>query len=413
MAKFKHKINAEIANTYILSNKKMTLVSAFGVTIGIGIFIFMNSMVLGFDKASAKSIFRTMPHIRIYKDDEISKPLLTNLGKSESVITNPKIVPVSKTIVNPRKIMNLLKLQPEVVAVAPAVNVNAFFNVGKSQLPVTTTGILPYEEDAMFNITSFLIEGSMTDLKNTPNGIIVGAGIADKMNVKLGDNISITSSKAITKNVKVVGVFLTNNSKVDLVKTYVNIQLAQQLVKEGANFVSDINVNIKDNEQAPTYAKEFTNLTGYKAEDWKAANETLVAGSNMRKIIIRTISMSILLVAGFGIYNILNMTITSKINDIAILKAMGFKGKDIIQIFVRQALTIGTMGVALGLVLGSILVNALQHVYVGGDIGFFPIAFEPKIFVLGIIFGYVVTFAAGFIPARKAADIDPVAILRK
>ena len=65
----------------------------------------------------------------------------------------------------------------------------------------------------------------------------------------------------------------------------------------------------------------------------------------MRRIIMTTISFSILLVAGFGIYNILNMTITQKINDIAILKAIGFKGGDVVRIFVQQALIIGFIGI--------------------------------------------------------------------
>lgn len=408
-----YNINGDIANTYILTNRKLTAISALGVMIGISIFIFMNSMVAGFDKATDKSVFRTMPHIRIYKDEILSKPLSENFNNTTAVIINPHIVPESKTIVNPNKLINDLKQMANVVSVAPEVNASVFFNIGKSQLPATATGIITAESDAMFNISSLMVEGTLDDLKNTPNGIIIGGGLADKLSAKVGDNLSFTSSRGITKVVRVTGIFLTNNSKIDNVKTYINIHLAQQLLKEGANYISDINVNITDNKKAIEFSKFFSELTGYKAESWQEANATLVAGSKMRKIIIRMVSISILLVAGFGIYNILNMTITSKINDIAILKAMGFKGRDIVRIFVRQALTIGAIGVVLGMVMGAVMVNILAHVYVGGDIGYFPIQFEPKVFLLGMLFGLFVTFMAGFIPARKAGDIDPVAILRK
>ncbi len=104
---------------------------------------------------------------------------------------------------------------------------------------------------------------------------------------------------------------------------------------------------------------------------------------------------------------------SQKINDIAILKAMGFRGKDVIQIFVTQALTIGTVGVMLGVLVATILVNILQHVYIGGDIGYFPIAFETKEFLKGIVIGITITFLAGYMPARKAAKVDPVDIFRK
>jgi lipoprotein-releasing system permease protein len=107
------------------------------------------------------------------------------------------------------------------------------------------------------------------------------------------------------------------------------------------------------------------------------------------------------------------MTVSQKINEIAILKAMGFNGKDVIQIFVLQAITIGAIGVVLGLVLAYILISLLQHVYIGGDIGYFPVRFEWTVFLKGTCIGLFITFLAGFVPARKAAKVDPVAIFRK
>jgi lipoprotein-releasing system permease protein len=118
-------------------------------------------------------------------------------------------------------------------------------------------------------------------------------------------------------------------------------------------------------------------------------------------------------VAGFGIYNILNMTVSQKINDIAILKAMGFKGKDVIRIFVTQAVAIGIMGVIGGMIIATVLITILKNVYVGGDIGYFPIDYEPTKYLLGVIIGLVITFFAGYIPAKKAAQVDPVTIFRK
>jgi lipoprotein-releasing system permease protein len=107
------------------------------------------------------------------------------------------------------------------------------------------------------------------------------------------------------------------------------------------------------------------------------------------------------------------MTVSQKINDIAILKAIGFKGKDVIRIFVTQAVTIGFLGVIGGVLMASVLITILKNVYVGGDIGYFPIDYEPKKYLQGIVIGLVITFFAGFIPAKKAANVDPVEILRK
>ncbi|WP_291275317.1 ABC transporter permease [Flavobacterium sp.] len=405
-------INLDIAKTYLFSNKKMTAVATLGVVLGMSIYIFMNSMLVGFDKSSSASIFKTTPHIRIYNDDVISKPLVQN-SKEKFIIINPKIVPKNNTIINPKLIIETLLKQPEVTVVTPQVATNVFFNNGKSQIAGSAIGIKPEEANIMFDIKSYMVEGNFDLLKSNPNGIIIGTGIAEKMSLGVGDNLSITSSKAVTKNLKIIGLFKTNNSKVDKTTSYVNIASAQQFLKEGASYVTDINVNVFDPEQAEKIAETLSIISGYKAEGWKQANATFMAANKMRKIIILFVSFTILIVAGFGIYNILNMTITQKINDIAILKAMGFKGKDVIRIFVTQAISIGVAGVIGGMLIATILISILKKVYVGGDIGYFPIDFEPLKYLQGVIVGLIITFLAGYIPAKKAAKVDPVSIFRK
>ena len=405
-------INNEIAKTYIISNKKLTAVAAAGVVLGMSIYIFMNSMLVGFDKSSSASIFKTTSHIRVYKDDEISKVLVKN-SKENYLIINPKIVPSNNTIINPKLISETILKQPEVTVVTPQVSVNVFYNNGKSQISGLAIGIKPEEANMMYNIKSFMAEGNFDLLKSNPNGIIIGSGIAEKMNAKIGDNINLTSSKSVNKTYKVVGIFKTNNSKIDKSNSYVNLASSQQLLKEGASYIIDINVNIVDPEKAKAIAEKISNITGYKAEGWKEANETFMAANKMRKMIITFVSLTILLVAGFGIYNILNMTVSQKINDIAILKAMGFKGKDVIRIFVTQAVTIGIMGVIGGMIMATVLITFLKKVYVGGDIGYFPIDYEPTKYLQGVVIGLVITFFAGYIPAKKAAQVDPVTIFRK
>lgn len=405
-------ISLDIAKTYLFSNKKMTAVATLGVVLGMSIYIFMNSMLVGFDKSSSASIFKTTPHIRIYNDDVISKPLIQDT-KEKYIITNPKIVPKTNTLINPKLIIETLLKLPEVTVVTPQVATSVFFNNGKSQIAGSAIGIKPEEANIMFDIKSYMVEGNFDVLKSNSNGIIIGSGIAEKMSLGIGDNLSITSSKSITKNLKIIGIFKTNNSKVDKTTSYVNIASAQQFLKEGSSYVTDINVNILNPEKAEKTATTISNLTGYKAEGWKEANATFMAANKMRKIIITFVSFTILIVAGFGIYNILNMTITQKINDIAILKAMGFKGKDVIRIFVTQAISIGVAGVIGGMLIATVLISILKNVYVGGDIGYFPIDFEPLKYLQGVIVGLFITFFAGYIPAKKAAKVDPVSIFRK
>ncbi len=405
-------INAQIAKTYIVTNKKLTGVAVAGVVLGMSIYIFMNSMLLGFDKASSKSIFKTTPHIRVYKDDEISRPLVSSNGK-KMLLINPKIVPAKNTIINPGLVISSIQKMKDVEIVTSQVNANIFYNSGKSQITGLCSGINPEEADRMYAISSTIVEGSLGALKGNPNGILIGSGVSDKMSLRVNDYVNITSSKGLNKAFKIVGIFKTNNSVIDKTKSYVNVLSAQQLLKEGNVYVTDINVNIKNPDDAEKIAIQISASTGYKAEGWRQANETLMAAQRMRKIIITFVSTTILLVAGFGIYNILNMTITQKINDIAILKAMGFKGNDVIRIFVTQAVSVGIMGVIGGMMMATLIITLLQHIYVGGDIGYFPITYEVTKYIQGIVVGMVITFFAGYIPAKKAANIDPVEIFRR
>jgi lipoprotein-releasing system permease protein len=405
-------INSVISKTYIFSNKKLTAVAVLGVLLGMSVYIFMNSLLVGFDRSSNTSVFRNTSHIRVYKDDEISK-ILPKKNDENYVIINPKIVPNNNTIINPKLVIETILKQKEVTVASPQVNTNVFYNNGKSQISGLAVGIKPDEANLMYDIKSFMVEGDFDLLKSNPNGIIIGSGIAEKMNVTVSNNINLTSSKGINRTFKIIGIFKTNNSITDKTKSYINLSASQQLLKQGNSYITDINVNVTDPEKAENVAAKLSQITGYKAEGWKQANETLMATNKMRKMIITFVSLTILLVAGFGIYNILNMTVSQKINDIAILKAIGFKGKDVILIFVTQAISIGIMGVVGGVIVATILISILKRVYLGGDIGYFPIDYEPTKFIQGIVIGLIITFFAGYIPAKKAANIDPVEILRK
>lgn len=411
----KKSVNTEIALTHILTRKRQTIVASFGVAIGIAIYICLNTLIIGTNRYSDNAIFKTTPHVRVYKEDDISKPLEKDtVGKKETiVIVNPKISNISKNLINPSKLLHDIKSQPEVTAAAAMVTANIFYNNGKSQLTGVGWGVNIMEANAMFDIQSTMVVGDLQTLLNTPNGIIIGVGIADKLNIKLNDNISVISSVGVIKLMKVVGFFKSSNAVTDKSKSYMNLATAQQLLEEGPNYVTDIYVNIKDPEQAVQYATILGKLTGYSTEDWKAANELFVAGKKIRAVMFLFISWAILLVAAFGIYNILNMTVSQKLNDIAILKANGFSGKDVVSIFVMEAMVMGIIGTCIGFLLSSIIVNLLSRIYIGADIGYFPIQFELSVSMTGVGVGLLVTFFAGFIPARKASKVDPIEIFRK
>jgi lipoprotein-releasing system permease protein len=375
MKKYKHNIDSEIAYTHLFSKKKQTLVAALGVTVGIAIFIFMNSLMNGFEVSSVESLFKSTPHLRIYKNDALSKSLVVSTDSSKiNLISNPKITSESKKIVNPIQLLKLIKNEPEVVGVTPSVSSNVFYKNGDSEVAGRISGVVIEEQNAMFNLQSYIVDGHYSNLSDYQNGIIIGVGIAEKLNLKVNDNLTVTSAMGVNKLMKIVALLQTGNANIDKTLAYVNLPNAQQLQKQNPSYITDIYVNFKNYEQTKSYISKYQQLTGYDIEDWETANAAAAAANKMRKMMAMAISMSIMLVAAF---------------------------------------IIGLIGIAFGLVLAVILINLMSNMWVGGDVGFFPIRVFPKYFGIGIVFGLVVTFLAGYLPARKAALLDPISIFRK
>jgi lipoprotein-releasing system permease protein len=125
------------------------------------------------------------------------------------------------------------------------------------------------------------------------------------------------------------------------------------------------------------------------------------------------VSITLLIVAGFGIYNIMNMTVNEKIKEISILKAMGFNGKDVIEIFLTQSVVIGLIGGFIGLLLGRIIVQIVDRIpFKIATLTTLPVSYNIQDYVMAFFFGIIITFLAGYMPARKASKVDPVAIIR-
>lgn len=409
----KKHVNLDIAVTHIITRKKQTMVAALGVMIGVAIFLFMNSLSSGFTGFSRNEIFKNSAHIKVYKDDELSQPIHQYVDSGFAVIINPQITTLSKKILDPEKLLNIIKQQPYVTHAIAQVNFDAFFNRGKAQIRGNGNGVNILEYASMFNTEKYLVAGSLSGLQGNLNGIIIGSGIAEKLNLGINDNITVSSSFGVLKVLKVVGILKTGSNATDQSRSFVNLTTAQQFIKEGPSYVSNLFANTINPDKSGDYAKWLQAYTDYTVEDWKTTNSDILAGDKIRNTLMTTISFSILLVASFGIYNILSATIAQKINDIAILKATGFSGADVITIFIAEAIIMGILGTIIGLFIGAILIIIMSNIYMGGPVGYFPIGFEAPIFIRSFVLGVIVTICAGYFPARKAAKVDPVEIFRK
>ena len=409
-------INFRIAYVYLTSKLKQTVIAVLGVTFGISMYVFMNSFMSGVNEAQNVLAFSTLAHVRIYNDRPPDRTDLVSKAFPAGTIAhirNGKIIKYTDGIKNTNAILQYLREQPDVTVIAPEVNISVFFkNVG-NKVNGTLSGVDVAAEDRLFKNSSLMVEGNWKELAYRPDGIIVGIELAKNLSLKVNDNINILTSDGVSRTYKVIGTFRSNLSSVDKAKAYLSITATRQLLAANQDYVTDIQVDIKDFEKTKALVDRITPVIPYKVESWQMANAQLEAGSNLRDIIAVAVSLTILIVAGFGIYNIMNMMITEKIREIAILKAMGFAGKDVRKIFLTQGIVIGVFGGFVGMGLGWLVSDIVNHIPFNiAGLATLPMTYNPKDYILAFGFGLITTFVAGYLPSRKAAKIDPVNIIR-
>ena len=257
------------------------------------------------------------------------------------------------------------------------------------------------------------MNGSWTALDHRSDGIVMGIGLAKRLSLGLNDNVVVSTADGVTRNFKIIGILETTLGSVDNTKAFVRINSARQLVSKNRSYATDIQINIKDFYEAEAVAANLSGMVDYKVESWNEANGQLEAGSDLRDILAIAVSLTILLVAGFGIYNIMNMTVNEKIKEIAILKAMGFEGRDIVEIFLVQSIIIGALGGVVGLIFGAIASIITDKIPFNiASVETLPMAFRVEDYVAAFGFGLLTTFIAGYLPAKKASQVDPVEIIR-
>jgi lipoprotein-releasing system permease protein len=412
------KLIVQVSISLLRARWKQTLVAAVGVTFSIAMFITLLGFMNGLNDLLDGLIMNRTAHIRLYHDINVSKNQPIDLRSPQASNFVKSIKPKNQRLelYNSAQIMQAIKQDTRVLGVAPKINAQVFYNIGSIDLTGVINGIDPDEENRLFLFNDYVAKGNYLDLKNIPNSIILGKGVAEKMAANLGDVIQVTTSKGERIQLKVVGFFQSGIQELDKVQSYCSITTTQKMLGVSNNYITDIQVKLKDILQAPAMAKEYQRYYETDAIDIQQANSQFETGSSVRSIISYAVGITLLIVAGFGIYNILNMMIYEKMDSIAIMKAIGFSGNDVNLIFIFIALSIGIFGGILGLLLGFGLSNIIDNIPFDTEslptISTYPINYNPAFYVIGGIFSLVTTYFAGYFPSRKASKIDPVIIIR-
>jgi len=414
------KLISSIAKSLLLARWKQTLVAAVGVTFSITMFIALLSFMAGLNDLLDGLVLNRTAHIRLYNEIQPNKnqPInkIGDITNQYNFIRSVKSGNVRQQIYNSGSIIQTLQKDNRVLGITPKLITPIFFNNVAIDIAGVVNGIDIPNESKLFHFNDYIIEGESSDIDKIANSIILGKGLADKLSANVGDRIQVSTISGDIFQLKVTGLYQTGIQDIDKTQSYASITTVQKLMGKPNTYITDIQIKLKDVSMALSLAKEYAILFDIDAIDFQTANSQFETGSFVRTLISYSVGIVLLVVAGFGIYNILNMMIYEKMDTIAILKATGFSGNDVQNIFLVIATTIGFFGGMLGLLLGFGLSAIIDQIPFSTaslpTIKTYPINYNPLFYFIGAVFSLITTFFAGWFPARKASKVDPVIIIR-
>ena len=389
--------------------------STIGIAIGVMVLIVVLSAMNGFERALATHLLSIVPHAEV-------------LAVNEPINQWPKNVA-------------LIQQNSNVIAAAPFIKTQGMMQKSAALKGVEIRGVDVELEQQVSAISRYIIAGSWQDL-SLENGVVIGAGVARKLAVEVGDKVQLLlppatlNDKQISKNQQfpvpvtqqatIVGVFKFGGT-IDDTQVYINLTKAGKLLGYKADEVQGIRLKVDDVFAAPSIIREVAyNFDFYVYMlDWTRSHGHLFNDIQLVRLVMFIVLVLVIAVASFNIVSTLIMAVNEKKSDIAILKTMGAKSSTIMASFMFQGLMNGIVGCALGAALGILIslnltdiIRAIETTlsveFLSADVYF--IDFLPTLLREQDVFNTVVTalvmsLLATIYPAWRATKVEPAKVL--
>jgi lipoprotein-releasing system permease protein len=327
---------------------------------------------------------------------------------------------------------------PEVLAASPTIYGQVMLTAGSRVSGVVVRGVDPDRVNRVVNIQKYLREGTLEGLKTQHPiqvedrevllpGIILGERLANQLGLFLGSPVQIVSPLGTPTAIGVIpkvrrfavaGILRTGMSEIDSTLVFMGLAEAQKFFDlEGE--VTNIELRIADVNRSREVADQLQRRLGfpYFAEDWTRLWPNLFSALQLEKTVYFLVLLLMVLIGAFNIISTLVMVVMEKKKDIAILRSMGATQQSIRRIFLLKGCLIGTLGTILGVALGLMVCTLIANYPFQLPDGVFLISTVPVRVYLGNVVlvacaSFVVCLLASIYPARQAAKLDPVEIIR-
>ena len=332
-------------------------------------------------------------------------------------------------------VINNIKDHPEIVGAAPYFHAEGMLTKDKIVNGVIIRGILPHEETNVAIVAEKMIKGDLNDLKSTEFNIILGAELVRKLNLEIGDKVTLVAPQANftpagilprLKRFTLIGIFEVGMHEFDGGLALIHMDDALRLFRKS----NPTGIRLKTNNilKAPTISREIASQLSskYWVIDWTQRHSNFFRALKTEKTVMFVILTLIVAVAAFNIISTLVMAVSDKQSDIAVLRTLGASPKSILKIFIMQGTIIGAIGILLGVIGGvwlasnietlvPALENMLGYKFLSPDVYYIsdlPSDMHWSDVILISVVSFVLCLFATIYPAFRAANTLPAEALR-
>jgi lipoprotein-releasing system permease protein len=407
-----------IALRHLTTRKRQSSLSILGTATGAMILVLTLSMTEGLMDSIIRTVLEITPPVTL-KGKAIRQPVPDRLFDADLNFLLRRTPPSRREDIRP--FLTAVKLAgsvDQIIEISPFVEVRVLVRSRGRFKSVRFLGVDPRVDDRVVALSTKLIQGNLTDFDASPDGILLGYRIARDLNLVRGDRVQIVSPAGINFQGKVTGLIKSGLKTFDESFGIISLRKARLIAGLPESAADGLRIGIRDLDASLEVAQRLTELTGYTGETWFEQNRNMLDMFERNNRITLFFVLFTFVVAGFGIRNMLVTLVLEKTRDIAILRAMGFSRRVTMSIFILEGFLIGLIGTVIGLTLGLgliLLIRSIPASYGEAAIiasSSIPMAIKGWFFSLTAGFNLIISLLAGFSPARRAAGLEPVAIIR-
>jgi lipoprotein-releasing system permease protein len=395
------------------------LMSLAGIVFGVGFFIVTQAQTSGFEQFFIKTILGTNGAIRV--EDKFQDTIFAmnaaghTLGASKFEIAADRSArKYIEGVEDPALITDALHQFRNVSGVSTVVQGSVIADSSFKNDSAKVYGIKLEDHLVVSDLASQIVRGSLEDFRTTPQGVLIGQVLAERLQLKVGDSL-ILQAGTEQRRYRVSALYETGVSDIDRVRIYMHLGEARSLLKKSAG-ASFIQVALFDRDRAPQDAAQMEEVLRHGAQGWLEREKTWLEVFRALRVSSALTVSTIILISGLGMFNTLAMIVIEKTKEIAILRSMGYTRQDITRIFLwlgAIVLVVGTFGgwaFGAGVTYGvSRLPIRIRGIFSTDS---FQVYWSIWHYVVATITATLVVMTAALIPARRAARLEPGDIIR-